>query len=204
MHRTTISSSTVSVFHRHLQIRTTKSSPMLPSQQPAAHESFHDACRLSDERVVAAKLTTSEAAKYENASRNRYTNVLPWDSTRVLLSGGDSNYINASHVKCCSSHFIATQGPLPSTCNDFFRMLQQQSVNLVIALGPAEEIGRQKFHPYWSHDSVTITCQRHWEGCAVTERTCSVFVDGLQHDFVHLHAYDWPDHGVPHVRCCCC
>jgi protein tyrosine phosphatase len=172
---------------------------MLSTQQPSILDAFQAACNSSDLQIHAAKLTTLEALKPENAPRNRYTNVLPWDSTRVLLSTGGSNYINASHVKCCASHFIATQGPLPSTCQDFFVMLREQNVNLVIALGPAAEMGRVKFHEYWNHESVTIKSQRQLVGCAVIERACSVVVNGLQHDFVHLHAYDWPDHGVPQV-----
>ena len=172
---------------------------MLSAQQPPIHQLYQDACTLSNQRIIAAKLTSSEALKPENAPRNRYTNVHPWDSTRVLLSGGDCNYINASHVQCCASHFIATQGPLPSTSRHFFLMLQQQKSHLVVALGPDQEMGRVKFHPYWSDTGVTISSQRQWEGCAVMERSCSVVVDGHQHDFVHLHAYDWPDHGVPQV-----
>lgn len=44
---------------------------------------------------------------------------------------------------------------------------------------------------------MSVKAERQWDGCAVTERTCQVVVDGHSHDFVHLHAYDWPDHGVP-------
>ena len=172
---------------------------MLPTQQLSILGTFQAACTSSDLQIHAAKLTTSEALKPENAPRNRYTDVLPWDATRVLLSSGGSNYINASHVKCHASHFIAAQGPLPSTCQDFFVMLREHNVNLVIALGPAAEMGRVKFHEYWSHESVTIKSQRQLIGCAIIERICSVVVNGLEHDFVHLHAYDWPDHGVPQV-----
>jgi protein tyrosine phosphatase len=176
---------------------------MLPAHNHAAlHALFHDACVESDQRIAAAKLDTSEARKPENAHRNRYTNVLPWDSTRVVINGAGSGYINASHVRNGAAHFIATQGPLPSTCEDFFVMLQQHAVHLVVALGPEIEMGRAKFYPYWSHEGVTITSQRQWEGCAITERTCSVVAGGQQHEFVHLHAYDWPDHGVPQVRLC--
>jgi protein tyrosine phosphatase len=174
---------------------------MLPALNPAAlHALFHDACVQSDQRIVAEKLSVSEALRPENAHRNRYTNVLPWDSTRVIISSANGDYINASHVRNGASHLIATQGPLPSTCQDFFVMLQQHAVRMVVALGPETEMGRAKFHPYWSHESVTINSQRQWEDCAVTERMCSVVAGGQQHDFVHLHAWDWPDHGVPHVR----
>ncbi len=71
---------------------------MFSAQQPPIHQLYQDACTLSNQRIIAAKLTSSEALKPENAPRNRYTDVHPWDSTRVLLSGGDCDYINASHV----------------------------------------------------------------------------------------------------------
>jgi hypothetical protein len=81
-------------------------------------------------------------------------------------------------------------------------MLQQHDVRLVIAIGSETELGRVKFHPYWSDPSVTTKLQRQLDGCNVIERTCSVTVGGRLHDFVHLHAYDWPDHGVPQVPAC--
>ena len=67
-----------------------------------------------------AKLTDNsvDARLPENKSKNRYRNVLPYDATRVRLTGPE-NYINASHVRVSvgghSIHYIACQGPLPQT-----------------------------------------------------------------------------------------
>ena len=61
---------------------------------------------------------SEDARLPENRNKNRYRNVLPYDSTRVRLSGPD-NYINANHIHVAvgkqQKQYIACQGPLPQT-----------------------------------------------------------------------------------------
>ena len=75
----------------------------------------------------------------------RYGTVLSYDSTRVRLQGKDHgrDYINASWVKG-SAHdacqwFIAAQGPLRETCNDFWQMLLEQNVTTIVMVTSLEE-----------------------------------------------------------------
>ena len=64
-----------------------------------------------------------------NTAKNRYTDVLCYDHSRVLLAteGGDpcSDYINANYVDGYKQKnaFISTQGPVPKTFPDFWRMV---------------------------------------------------------------------------------
>lgn len=72
-----------------------------------------------------------------NQPKNRYRDVLCYDHTRVCLSLiGDtsSDYINANFVDGYKQKnaFISTQGPLPKTCGDFWRMVWEQQTLVVV------------------------------------------------------------------------
>jgi protein-tyrosine phosphatase len=63
-----------------------------------------------------------QIAGIEKGSKNRYTNIFPYENTRVKLQGvpqGSCDYINASYVKAAYSNkrYIATQAPIPATFN---------------------------------------------------------------------------------------
>ena len=45
--------------------------------------------------------------------------------------------------------FIATQGPLPDTTDDFWRMIWEQKCATIIMLTREREVGRIKCHRYW-------------------------------------------------------
>jgi protein tyrosine phosphatase len=77
-----------------------------------------------------------------NQSKNRYSDVLPFDSNRVVLNQSNDNrpsargYINASSIMTSESvsQFIATQGPLPHTYEDFWEMVLQYRCPAVVML----------------------------------------------------------------------
>uniref|UniRef100_A0A7M4FBQ1 protein-tyrosine-phosphatase n=1 Tax=Crocodylus porosus TaxID=8502 RepID=A0A7M4FBQ1_CROPO len=77
---------------------------------------------------------TATSEKPENAKKNRYKDILPFDHSRVELSlitsDTDSHYINANFIKGVYGPraYIATQGPLPSTVVDFWRMIWEYEV----------------------------------------------------------------------------
>ncbi|RMZ75460.1 hypothetical protein DV738_g5449, partial [Chaetothyriales sp. CBS 135597] len=95
-----------------------------------------------------------QVAGIEKGSKNRYNNIFPYDHCRVRLQGvarGDCDYINASHVKAeySNRHYIATQAPIPSTFNDFWRVVWEQQVSVIVMLTAESEGGLLKSHPYW-------------------------------------------------------
>ncbi|KAI5628188.1 protein tyrosine phosphatase, receptor type, D isoform X17 [Silurus asotus] len=63
-----------------------------------------------------------------NKPKNRYANVIAYDHTRVVLSNSDGqpggDYINANFIDGYRRQgaYIATQGPMPDTISDFWRM----------------------------------------------------------------------------------
>ena len=117
-------------------------------------------------------LSTNEAKKSENQSKNRYRDISPYDETRVILLGGENgDYINASYVNMeipgsgIVNRYIATQGPLASTVGHFWQMVLEAGTGLIVMLTPLVERGRPKCHQYWPNpddvlqvNKMEITC----------------------------------------------
>lgn len=77
--------------------------------------------------------------------------LFPVDHTRVTLEGGDPNvigsdYINANYISGevpgSEKHYIATQGCLPGTVNDFWRMMWQEKTLVIVMTTNEVERGR--------------------------------------------------------------
>lgn len=99
---------------------------------------------------------TFENAKLPaNQCKNRYTDVLCYDHSRVKLSVVDeddcTDYINANFVDgyLQKNAFISTQGPLPKTYLDFWRMIWEQQVLLIVMTTRTMERSRTKCGQYW-------------------------------------------------------
>ncbi|KAK7998637.1 hypothetical protein PG991_015116 [Apiospora marii] len=91
----------------------------------------------------------------EKGVKNRYKDILPFDHARVVLAGkppGSCDYINASHVRASRSkkRYIASQGPLPATFEDFWSVIWDQDVRVIVMLTAQSEGGQLKCHPYWN------------------------------------------------------
>ncbi|XP_004471055.1 tyrosine-protein phosphatase non-receptor type 14 [Dasypus novemcinctus] len=158
----------------------------------------------------------STAALPENAERSRIREVVPYEENRVELiptKENNTGYINASHIKVVVGgaewHYIATQGPLPHTCLDFWQMVWEQGVNVIAMVTAEEEGGRNKSHRYWpklgsKHSSATYgkfkvtTKFRTDSGCyATTGLKVKHLLSGQERTVWHLQYTDWPDHGCP-------
>ncbi|XP_068110655.1 tyrosine-protein phosphatase non-receptor type 21 isoform X3 [Hyperolius riggenbachi] len=165
--------------------------------------------RLPDTECSTARLP-------ENAERNRFQDVLPYDDTRVELvptKENNTGYINASHVKVTVGgvewDYIATQGPLHNTCQDFWQMVWEQGVAIIAMVTLEEEGGREKSYRYWPrlgsrHNTVTygrfkITTRfRTDSGCyATTGLKIKHLLTGQERTVWHLQYTDWPEHGHP-------
>lgn len=114
------------------------------------NESFNS-CGESEWSMSAAMLQN-------NIRRNRYSNVFPWDRTRVKLPvvGEHSDYINASYITLNKApDYIASQGPLKETMHHFWSMCyhesdKQQNDTVIIAMvTPLNESGITKCSSYW-------------------------------------------------------
>ncbi|XP_053546680.1 receptor-type tyrosine-protein phosphatase H [Bombina bombina] len=147
-----------------------------------------------------------------NRAKNRFTNVVPYDHSRVKLSciEGDSSsdYINANYMPGFNSgkEFIATQGPLPNTTGDFWRMIWEHQINTIVMLTNCMENGRVKCERYWPLDYTPCT----YDDITVTVTSETILTDWTIRDFSlkhakqqdikdvrHYHYTAWPDHNVP-------
>ncbi|XP_067683669.1 tyrosine-protein phosphatase non-receptor type 12-like isoform X3 [Haliotis asinina] len=158
------------------------------------------------------KYPSEEGKKECNIKKNRYKDILPYDYRRVVLSKQDgvegSDYINASFIQDVygKNGYIASQGPLPHTVSDFWRMLWEYKVEIVFMVCREEESGRPKCERYWAlegeakmfgHLEVTLESEKELFPDFV-ERILRVCHGGEKHVVKQFHYTGWPDHGVPH------
>jgi len=159
----------------------------------------------------------SIGAGIEKGLKNRYNNVWPFDHTRVKIQepeDGVDDYINASYLRppFGKKTYIATQGPLPSTFLDFWKIVWEQNSRVIVMLTREMEMGRIKCHQYWpsaqqpSMDmgSIRLTYLKE-ELPDVADTTVLVRQMRLQHlghpeeerVITQIQYTGWPDFGVP-------
>ncbi|XP_019407278.1 PREDICTED: receptor-type tyrosine-protein phosphatase eta isoform X7 [Crocodylus porosus] len=146
----------------------------------------------------------------ENRGKNRYNNVLPYDISRVKLSAQShptDDYINANYMPGYNlrKEFIAAQGPLPNTLQDFWRMIWEKNIYAVVMLTKCIEQGRTKCEQYWedkqpvSYGDITVTMTSEIVLAEWTIRDFTVEDNNEtdSHCVRQFHFTAWPDHGVP-------
>ncbi|KAM9029662.1 receptor-type tyrosine-protein phosphatase O isoform 1-T1 [Ara ararauna] len=145
-----------------------------------------------------------------NRCKNRYTNILPYDFSRVRLVSMNeeegSDYINANYIPGYHSpqEYIATQGPLPETRNDFWKMVLQQKSQIIVMLTQCNEKRRVKCDHYWpftedpiAYGDITVEMMSEEEHTDWVYRNFRIsYADEVQ-DVMHFNYTAWPDHGVP-------
>uniref|UniRef100_A0A8C6BVN7 protein-tyrosine-phosphatase n=1 Tax=Monodon monoceros TaxID=40151 RepID=A0A8C6BVN7_MONMO len=105
--------------------------------------------KLSTKYKADKTYPTTEAERPKNIKKNRYKDILPYDHSRVELSmitsDEDSSYINANFIKGVlgPKAYIATQGPLPTTVLDFWRMIWEYSVLIIVMACMEFEMGKE-------------------------------------------------------------
>ena len=89
-----------------------------------------------------------DAAHHDNKQKNRYLNILPYDKNRVRLlpiaGSRQSDYVNASVIDGFQQKnaFIAAQAPLENTVKDFWRMILEKKIYVIVMLTKLEEKGQ--------------------------------------------------------------
>lgn len=136
-----------------------------------------------------------QIAGIEKGSKNRYNNIWPFEHSRVKLKDvpqGTCDYVNANFIRTTRSNkkYIATQGPIPATFNDFWNMVWQRDIRVIVMLTAESEGGQIKAHNYWNEKSYgalrltflsehrasldTDAIQRHRDRSAASSRKASV------------------------------
>ena len=162
------------------------------------------------------------AVMAENIPRNRFKDVLPYDENRVKLTTADkdnkSGYINASHVSATvgpdQRFYIAAQGPLPHTIHQFWQMVMQCDVYLIVMLTEASAAPKtSSCIPYWptkdaaSVDLGDFRIVNKYSNVDEANGSDNLYVTSrfqvthlptkTKRTVWHLQYSDWSDHGCP-------
>ncbi|XP_076583970.1 protein tyrosine phosphatase receptor type Db isoform X8 [Chaetodon auriga] len=146
-----------------------------------------------------------------NKPKNRYANVIAYDHSRVILSSIEgvpgSDYINANYIDGYrrQNAYIATQGSLPETFGEFWRMVWEQHTANIIMMTKLEEKSRVKCDQYWptrgteTYGLIQVTLLDTVELATYSVRTFALYKSGSneKREVRHFQFTAWPDHGVP-------
>uniref|UniRef100_A0AAQ4QHN4 Receptor-type tyrosine-protein phosphatase F n=1 Tax=Gasterosteus aculeatus aculeatus TaxID=481459 RepID=A0AAQ4QHN4_GASAC len=146
-----------------------------------------------------------------NKPKNRYANVIAYDHSRVVLTSVDavpgSDYINTNYIDGYRKQnaYIATQGPLPETLSDFWRMVWEQRSNTIVMMTRLEEKSRVKCDQYWpsrgteTYGMIQVTMLDTVDLATYSVRTFALYKNGSseKREVRQFQFMAWPDHGVP-------
>nr|XP_023685336.1 receptor-type tyrosine-protein phosphatase delta-like isoform X26 [Paramormyrops kingsleyae] len=146
-----------------------------------------------------------------NKFKNRLVNIMPYESTRVCLQPirgvEGSDYINASFIDGYRQQkaYIATQGPLAETTEDFWRLLWEHNSTIVVMLTKLREMGREKCHQYWPAERsaryqyfvVDPMAEYNMPQYILREFKVTDARDGQSRTVRQFQFTDWPEQGVP-------
>uniref|UniRef100_A0A8C0UZ95 Receptor-type tyrosine-protein phosphatase S n=1 Tax=Cyanistes caeruleus TaxID=156563 RepID=A0A8C0UZ95_CYACU len=169
---------------------------------------------LEFKRLASSKAHTSRFISANlpcNKFKNRLVNIMPYESTRVCLQPirgvEGSDYINASFIDGYRKQqaYIATQGPLAETTEDFWRMLWEHNSTIVVMLTKLREMGREKCHQYWPAERsaryqyfvVDPMAEYNMPQYILREFKVTDARDGQSRTVRQFQFTDWPEQGVP-------
>ncbi|XP_046406148.1 tyrosine-protein phosphatase 69D [Ischnura elegans] len=158
--------------------------------------------------------TTRASEARENMYKNRYPDIKAYDQTRVKLScaenviGGD--YINANFVVGYKERkkFICAQGPMDNTVCDFWRMIWEQHLELILMLTNLEEYSKTKCAKYWPDEgdkvcgdiSISHVQEKRYSDYIIRElKMTRTFADKEKEErsIIQYHFLVWKDFMAP-------
>ncbi|KAM9719959.1 receptor-type tyrosine-protein phosphatase S isoform 10-T10 [Menidia menidia] len=165
--------------------------------------------RLANTKAHTSRFVTANLPC--NKFKNRLVNIMPYETTRVCLQPirglEGSDYVNASYIDGYRQQrgYIATQGPLAETTEDFWRMLWEHNSTIVVMLTKLREMGREKCHQYWPAERsaryqyfvVDPMAEYNMPQYILREFKVTDARDGQSRTVRQFQFTDWPEQGVP-------
>ncbi|XP_032144631.1 tyrosine-protein phosphatase non-receptor type 7 isoform X2 [Sapajus apella] len=165
--------------------------------------------QLEEEFLIPSNFVSPEDLDIPgHASKDRYKTILPNPQSRVCLgraqSQEDGDYINANYIRGYDGKekvYIATQGPMPNTVSDFWEMVWQEEVSLIVMLTQLRE-GKEKCVHYWpteeeAYGPFQIRIQDMKECPEYTVRQLTIQYQEECRSVKHILFSAWPDHQTP-------
>lgn len=170
--------------------------------------------QTEDEESLLSNYTSALLPK--NYVKNRYSNVLPFERTRVHLKTFEgSDFINANWVDGLSENtgkaYIATQGPTDQTLPEFWLMVWETNVFIIVMLTKEVELGRPKCFQYWPSEKNSLLNAGQIKIEYESERTIDSHLTerkfvvtntqtNEKRNVIQFQYTEWPDHGIPSSR----
>uniref|UniRef100_A0A8C5UBN5 Tyrosine-protein phosphatase non-receptor type 23 n=1 Tax=Malurus cyaneus samueli TaxID=2593467 RepID=A0A8C5UBN5_9PASS len=141
--------------------------------------------------------------------KNRHQDIMPYDCNRVVLHSGKDDYINASRVEDLSPYcpaLIATQAPLVGTAADFWLMIYEQKVSVVVMLVSEQELDKKVLRYFPSERgqpvaqgplTLVLTSLRVTPTHVERMLTLQYRDQSLKRTVAHLQFTSWPELGLP-------
>ncbi|XP_075695841.1 tyrosine-protein phosphatase non-receptor type 11-like [Rhinoderma darwinii] len=185
-----------------------------------AKQGFWEEFEMLQQQECKLLYPRKEGQRPENKIKNRYKNILPFDTTRVALRDTDdsipgSDYINANYIKSTLDEargnrlykmYIATQGCLQNTVCDFWSMVYQENTHVIVMTTKEMERSRKKCFRYWPEESCSdygciqvLRKDFHEEKDYILRELQMSRTDREEppRQIWHYQYLSWPDHGVP-------
>ncbi|KAL6459732.1 hypothetical protein MHYP_G00314910 [Metynnis hypsauchen] len=144
-----------------------------------------------------------------HGTKNRYKTILPNPHSRVFLKSKKScdplsSYINANYIRGYlgdEKAYIATQGPMINTVNDFWQMAWQEDSPIIVMITKLKE-KNEKCVLYWPekrgiYGKVEVLVNSVRECDHYTVRTLTLKQGGQSRKVHHYWYTSWPDHKTP-------
>ncbi|XP_048842965.1 LOW QUALITY PROTEIN: receptor-type tyrosine-protein phosphatase epsilon [Brienomyrus brachyistius] len=165
--------------------------------------------KLTNMRIMKENMRTGNLPV--NMKKNRVLQIIPYDFNRVILSmkrGQEyTDYINASFIDGYrqKDYFIATQGPLSSTVEDFWRMVWEWKSHSIVMLTELQEREQDKCFQYWPPEhsvtygdyAVEIKSDTHCDTFSLRDLVLTYNPDKQTRLVRHFHFHGWPEIGIP-------
>ena len=142
--------------------------------------------------------------KYEKL--DRYSDIKPYIHNKISINT-KTKYINASPINIIKNkYFIATQGPLTHTIEDFWTMVDENNCKVIVMICNLKEDGREKCAFYYDEklkmNKYKICIENKIQKDSYIIRIIKLMNlnNNIEKKVIHIHITNWPDNFIPNIQ----